>query len=362
MKRLSLFGLAIILTWANPGSAADLPPEVKDDLLRTLAAYPKPLREAILEVAGQPDLLKSFDPKSILGVLKVLANQPEKMRNAVEVLATNPEIIELLLDDVDHYLGIALEFAKDRGKLVALLEQLEKDDSQAADDWALRLEENQEALSQLLKAAADFATQPGGNVVDAAFNAVKGAPEVSVYTLPTPGFVEYILTNADQYPDLSDTMVSQWLSSTNPAAYDSGFLDWWGRHANHFHDSLLEKNPERHHRLAELARFNRQHSKVEASKRYERLHEHAKDYPHLAKLPKPDPKRKPVVHHTKPRHHRDVHAAGKDPHRKPHTGRHTKVHRKPPMRHHHVHHAKAAHRHHANHHHHGGKGRGKGKR
>jgi len=374
MKRLLLFSIVVVLTWGSFGGTADPPAnppvelsaDAKAELLRIIAAYPKPEREAILEVLNNPDFLKKLDPKSVdlANLAKILAGQPEGLRKAIELLAANPEIVDLLQDDPDYYLGVAREFAKDRPKIIALMEQVEKDDAKAVEEWTIRLEENQAALDQLQKAATAFAAQPGGNVLDSGFSAVANtpanAPAVNVHTLPTPLFIRYVMANADKYPDLSNTMVSQWLSSNNPASYDASFQNWWGRRGNFLHDTLLKKNADRSNRLAELAKFDRQHANVDVSKRYEQLNQKAKDFPHLAKLPKPDPKRQPLAQNQKPKH-RDPHPAGKDPHPKPHKGTHTKAHHKHSP-HHHLHHGKAGHHHHANKHHHGGKGKGKGKK
>jgi hypothetical protein len=148
-------------------------------------------------------------------------------------------------------------------------------------------------------------------------------------------------------------MVSQWLTSTNPIGYDAVFNNWWGRRGGYLHDSLLQLNPERGRRLAELARLDRQLAGMDAAKRAEHLRQHAKDFPLLNKLPRLDPKRTPLAHNQKPSH-KDPHPAGKNPNRKPTNGPHTKVHHKHSP-HHHVHHAKAGHHHHAKAHHHGGK-------
>ncbi len=354
MNRPYLFGpLAMLLGIAV--FAADEPALVGPDILRVLAAYPKPIREAILELANHPDLVKKLDPKG-KGIDKALAGQPDAVQKAGQLLAKEPEVLMLLQDDPDAYAPAAKQFAKDRIKIAAQMDDEEKQDAKAVDEWGLRLDEDQEALQQLEAASAAYAKQPGGTVDDAGISAGATASEVNVHTLPTPGFVNYAMANADKYPALANTMTSQWLSSRNSASYDGAFHQWWGARENYFHDSLLHKDADRGQRLGELAHFDRQHASEDASKRYRDFDKHAKDFPGLAKLPKHDPNHKPLAHDRKP-DHKDGHPAGKDPNRKPYKGDHKKVHRKPPSHHQHMHHAKAGHHHHAKAHHHHGKGK-----
>jgi len=355
MKRLPLLGLAAILAAAGLGVAADPSAEDTAEVLHTLAAYPKPAREAILDLVGKPDLLKKLDPKG-KDAEKVLAGQPEPIQKAARLLLKEPEVLELLQDDPDSYATVAKEFAKDRAKVSGTMDQMEKDDDKATDDWSARLEDDQAAFDQLVQAQAAFAKMSGGAAEDAGISG--SGTDINIHSLPTPNFVNYVMANADKYPSLSDTMTSQWLSGKNSAGYDGAFHSWWHNYEGHFHDSLLKHDEHRADRLGELARFDHQHAGVDRSKRYDNFEKHHKENPNLAKLPRHDPNHRPLAHHQKP-DHKDGHAAGKNPHKREHKGPRHKAHRKPGSDHHRMHHAKAGHHHHAHHHHHGGKGKKK---
>jgi hypothetical protein len=323
--------------------------------LQTLAQYPKPVREAILELLTHPAVLKKVEGESA-GLKKALKGESASVREAAHLMAKNPDVLKLLKDHPGALALAAGAYAKDKKKTIALMDQEETDNETSADDWAKRLEADQEAVEQLRKAADAYAKETPKSVAAAGITPADAA--VTVHSHPTPKFVRYVMDNAHHYPALSNVMTSQWLSSKNPASYDRAFHHWWGQHENHFHHHLLRPDADRHHRLAELARFNHAHAHVAAQHRYANFHKHAKDYKHLAALPKHDPKNHTarLGPHHKP-DHKDSHAAGKGP-KKPGNGKaHHHVHRKKGSHDHHMHHAKAGHHHHAQHHaaHHGGK-------
>jgi hypothetical protein len=344
--------LGVALLCAPAWSAAPSDAEVTHQL-RTLAQYPKDVRAAILELLNHPAVLKKVEGEGIK-LDKALKGEPASVQDAARLVAKHPEVLQLLKDHPDSLALAAKAYAEHKKQTLAQLDQEEKDNGSAADDWALRLENDQEALKQLKEAAREYAKGKGNSAHDA--GVTVAGEGVTVHGHPTPAFVQHVLSNADRYPALSNVMVSQWLSAKNSASYDRAFHHWWGKYENHFHDSLLRPDANRAHRLAELARFDRQHAGVDAAKRYARFHEHAKHFPHLAKLPAHDPKKhKPRTGmHHKPDHHKDAHR----PIKKSGTGKgHHAVHRKAGSHEHHMHHAKAGHHHHAQHHaaHHGGK-------
>jgi hypothetical protein len=343
MRRLILLCLAALLV----GSvlAADGDQESLRHELQTLAQYPKPVREAILELLIHPKLLVALaDGKDLEITLKT---QKATVADAARVVAKYPNVLKLLRDYPEALAEAAKAYAADKKKVIDQLDQEENLYGKATEEWSQRLEGDQVALEQLQMVATAYAKQSGTSLMDAGIK--NSELEVIVYSLPTPAFITYVMNNADVYPALSNVMVSQWLSSRNSAAYDRTFYHWWNRYQAHFHDSLLHPDGDRFHRLSELARYDRRFASVDAAHRYERFHDHAADFSHLGKHYSKDLKHTSLALHMKP-DHKDHHAPGKDPHKHAHMGKHTKVHHRPPSHEHHMHHAHAGHHHHVQHH------------
>jgi hypothetical protein len=338
--------LSVVTLVAGLACAAEPDPDAAQHQLRTVAQYPKAVREAMLELSHHPDLLKKLEPDKDLD--PVLKGQPPAVANAARTVAKYPDVLKLLKDHPDALGQAAKAHADDKKKVIELLDQEEKDNDRATDEWAQRLEGDQAALDQLLKANAAYVKQP--NASPMATGLSTAGDEVTIFTQPSPPFINYVMSNADVYPALFNVMVSQWLSSKNTVAYDRTFYHWWDRYQRYFHDSLLHYDVDRIHRLTELARYDRKYSDINVAHRYEKFYDHIKDYPYLGKLPRHDPNVKPLPLHHKPVEHRDRHVVGKDPHKPVHKGAHVRVHRKAPSHEHHVHHAHAGHHHHVQHH------------
>ncbi len=342
MRRLFFICLAVSLAGSVSSVAGDSETAAAlQHELRTLAHYPKPVREAMLALLNQPTLLAKLEPGG-KNLDKTLEATSTPSREASRLLLQHPDVLKLLKDNPDALALAAKAFADDRQKTIAQLDQEEKDDEAAVDDFAKRLDSDQVALSQFKQAMADFAMQPGASAL--ASGVSFGAQGVNVNSLPTPAFNNYVMSNADRYSSLSNVMTSQWLSSRNHASYDRSFHHWWAPYQSHFHHSLLAPDEHRHERLAELARYDRAHAHIDRDHRYDKFHEHAKDYPHLHKLPAHDPKKHVAVTlHHKP-HHKDPHPAGHAHH--PKGKDHVHVHRKAASHAHRMHHAHAGHAHH----------------
>jgi hypothetical protein len=317
--------------------------------LRTLAQYPKVVREAILVMLNQPKLLQQLAGDNV-DLDKALKGRKPEVAAAARIVAKYPKVLMLLIDHPEALALAGKAYADDKKKAIDFLDQEESDHQKGASEWSLRLEGDQVALEEIQKAAAAYAKRSGTSLTDTGIS--SSGNEIIVHSKPAPAFVSYVMDEADSYPALSNVMVSQWLSSRNSAAYDRTFHHWWNRYHMHFHDSLLHPDKTRFHRLAELARYDRRFAHIEWAHRYDKFHEHAKDFPHLTKLPPRDSKYKALELHQKP-DHRDSHAPGKDPFKPVHKGKHATVHLRPPSHDHHMHHAHAGHLHHIQHH--GGK-------
>lgn len=309
------------------------------DMLPILAAYPKPVREAILKLAEHPALVakleKSKEPD------KLLAGQPKD----VQALTKYPVIFKVLQEHAEATAAIGKLYAKNPKKTIEDLDKEAEAESTATDEWTKRLGGDGDAIEQLQKAIAGYQKEAGGSAEEAAnyagVNMAGG--NVNVTALPTPGFVQYTMKNADLYPALANSMTSQWLGSRNSAAYDRTFNHWWHGYENHFHDEhFLRGDEDRGNRLADLARYDKKFSKDD--KRWDHFRDHAKDFPHAGKVKAPpkDHKRDPAKKPNVPNHeHKPAHA--------PEKGKHPAVHRGKASEHHQVHHA--AHAHHGGGHH-----------
>lgn len=340
-----LLGLCLVSAEQAPGDKAD----PGQEMLPLLAAYPKPLRQAILELSVHPALLAKLEKREAKAPLEPLvAGLSKEVQQAAASVAKYPDILKVLQENAPATAALGKLYAKNKDKVNEQLDQEAAAESKATDEWANRLGQDGDALEQLAPAIQAYQKQLGGSVSaeDAANYAGVNlaANNVNVTALPTPGFINFAISNADAYPALANTMVSQWLGSRNSAAYDRTFSSWWGRYQNHFHDEhMLRGDENRANRLGEMARYDRNFAKDDH--RWDKFQDHRKDFPHLGKVNppprdhKPEPGKKPNV---KDSEHKPVH--------RPQPGKHPMVHRAQPSAHHQVHHAAAAH--------HGGGGHG----
>lgn len=296
-------------------AALEAAPDAETERLHNLAAFPKALREAMLDVACHPDLVRKLQPgASPLERARALDGLSPAVTQAAALLSENPDILQLLQDYPEDYEPAAQAFTAERVKVAAIMDEFEKTDEQALDAWVLNLAADDEARDQIKLAARNFAKQP-----DAAPDAAGIAPDrarakgnnkdqkdedkagpVEVQMMPAAPFAGYVMNNADSYPALASLLVGQWLTYRNPYGYDWWFHHWWRHYHHHFHHSLLHHDHHRGHRLGELARLNREHGHLHPSKRYHNLDQHAKKYPQLSGLPKATRTQTPMTARTKP--------------------------------------------------------------
>jgi len=313
-------------------------------ILPVLAGYPKPVRDAILEMSTEPILLAKVekkDPKAPLAPL--LTGKAKGIQDAATTLSRYPDILKVLQSHAPETAEIGIAYVRDKQRLLEQLEEELKAGEAAVEAWVARLDGEPEALEQLGKALEEFQKLKAKdmNAADAsnlAGVAIDGG-NVNVFAFPTPMFINFAMGNADAYPLLANQMVGHWLSGRNTVAYDNAFNHWWGQYHHHFHHSLLASDENRMHRLADMARYNRKFSKD--PKRWDKFHDHHKDFAHLSKAKpaakgfKGDRNKKPPV---KEPAHKASRAGGKGQ---------KHAHRAKPTAHQHVHHATASHSHHA---------------
>jgi hypothetical protein len=342
MRHVFVLSLVVVLIGTTAAAAAETEEQAIQHQLRTLAQYPKLVRQAILEVLNLPEVLTKLDGKG------PAAGNPA-VQDSARLLAKYPDVVKLLIDRPEVLVLGAKAYADNKSKTIAILDQIETDNATAVEEWSKRLAPDAEAVAQLKQAAVAYAKLPGTSVHDTGFT--TAGEVIKIHGHPSPAFIDHVMTHADRYSAAAHVMASQWLSSKNTAAYDRTFHHWWARHEHNFHHTLLRNDEHRADRLAELAKFHGKYGHVKAEERHAKFHEHIKDYPHLGNLKKHDPKKHTARAgmHEKP-NHKDGHAAGKDPR---HAGAgkvQHEVRREAGSHDHHMHHAMAGHQHHAQHH------------
>jgi hypothetical protein len=336
--------------------AVEHAPDAETARLHSLAAFPKPLREALLELASHPEVVQKLQPgASALERARALEGLPAPVTQAAALLLENPDVLQLLRDYPDDYEPAARTYVGERVKVAAAMDEFEKADELAVDEWIQRLAADDEARDQMRLAAAAFARQPGAAPEAPGLAAGRKDKEkdkdkekareqdepVVVQMMPAPAFNNYVMDNADMYPALASALLGQWLSYGNPYVYDWWWHHWWHRYHRHFHHSLLKHDHHRGHRLAELARLERERSHIHPSKRYHGLDQHAKKYPHLTGLPKHEPSKHPLLaHHPVKPSYRDMRSV-------PNAHAMRTVQRRPPTMQFRTHQASAAHSFHA---------------
>ncbi|MBL8796948.1 MAG: hypothetical protein JNM56_23810 [Planctomycetia bacterium] len=342
--------LALFLTGLTTAQPAA---EDKVDLVREttalIAAYPKMLREPILTLCQHPGAVAKLAKLGPKGPFEpAVAGEPKPVQDAVRVLSKYPEVFKALDADAAGIAAVGKAYTADKAKVLAEIDREAATESKATDEWSKRIGQDGEAIEQLTAALKAYQQQlgAGASADDAAAEAGVSATgdTLNINNLPSPGFVNYVMSNADVYPGLANTMVSQWLNTSNSYAYDRYFHNWWGRYQNHFHDEhFLRGDEQRADRLADVARYDRKYAKDD--KRWDKFNEHRKEYAHLGKIEPP-----PKDHRLEPG--RKPHIKGGSEHkprRRPEAGRHPTVRRSHASEHHHVHHAAASHHHTASH-------------
>lgn len=325
--------------------AGDGKAELVNEMIALTASYPKTLREPILKVAEHWELLAKLGKGDKVDAL--LAAQPKPVQDALRQLAKYPEVLKTLGEDAASMAALGKAYQANPAKLLERINEQADIESKSADEWSKRLGQDADAIEQMTAALKAYQQQANVNAEDAASEAgvTTAANTINVNALPSPGFANYIMNNADVYPALADTMVSQWLNTRNSWAFDHNFHRWWSRYHTHFDENQFFRADEhRADRLADIARYDRKYAKDD--KRWDKFDDHRKEYDHLAKVDRAakdhrfEPGRKP--------HSKD--GTERKPRRKPEAGKHPEVKRSHFAEHHHAHHAAASHHHAASHH------------
>lgn len=313
MWRLTPWAVALFtLLGAWCGSSPAQPPKLFERIdearesLRGLALYPRDVREAILELSQYPDLvtklatLKSLDNKS---VDPVLATYPAAARAPARVLVQYPEVLQVMAQHPALTAVVGKVYALRKDEFKKLLDAQEQTNSKSVEAWSQRLEENPEAMEQLIAAVKEFAKQAGQTAAQAAEASTAGGSTsqpyyfyggfyttptaTAVYAVPTGELAAYVLANADEYAALADAVVDQWLDADSADDFEQAMSNWWSQHEAAFPQSLLDGDGSRSERLSELARLEKRHptrpGQASATARQKALRENAAEFPNLSR-------------------------------------------------------------------------------
>jgi hypothetical protein len=352
MARATYFaaGVSVFLILAEQAMADE--PNSIEDLMPLIAEYPKSMREDILFLSSHLKLLTALQNRDPIVPLEpmdpLLKGWPPNVQQAALKLAKEPEVLRALQADPPSTFAMGQIYLKNRTGVLADLQKEEQQTSAAVDEWTKRLGQDGEAVDQMKAAVNGYQKHLGGpNSPEDAANLAGvdlASNQFNVTALPTPGFAEYVMHNADVYPALANSMVSQWLGSRNSWAYDQSFRNWWHGYGNHFGEGqLLTADARRADRLADLARYDRKFAGDEH--RWDKFDDRRNDFQHLAKLDHPPKNLK------RDEHERDAHSKpnlGKkgEHHPKPVAGKHPTVKRTRPTEHKQAQHAAKAHQYH----------------
>lgn len=339
------FVLSANAAFSQPAADASAP--TVPEMVSLIASYPKDMWQPMLTLASHPNVLARLakkEPADAAG-----AGLSPAVKQAAAALANEPEAAKALADDRAGATVIARAYNANPEKILADVAKEAEMEEKATDEWTKKLSADGDAVNQLTAALKAYSQQPGATLTaeEAAADAgvSTGGGAINVNALPSPGFSNYVMHNADMYPALSDVMVSQWLGHRNPVAYDHTFNHWWDHFNNNFHDEHFFHNDEhRQDRLADAARYDRKYANDDH--RWDHFNDHRRDFEHLGKV-NPPPKDHKAEHNRKP------HVRGGGEHHarhKPEAGRRPNVHRGHASHHEHAHHAARSHQHHAAHH------------
>lgn len=349
MTRLTATVVALILSasaaltqLANEGKAPNVP-----EMTSLIASYPKELWQPMLTLSSHPRVLEGIAKKQPADAAS--AGMSPTVKQAATALAKEPEAARALADDKEGAAVIGRAYNANPQKILADVAADADVQEKATDEWSKRLGSDGDAIDQMTAAMKAYQQQLGAtaSAEDAAAEAgvTTSGGTLNVNSLPSPGFSNYVMNNADVYPALSDTMVSQWLGHRNSWAYDHTLNHWHDHFNNSFHDEHFFHNDEhRQDRLAEASRYDKKYAKDDH--RWDHFNEHRKDYQHLGKV-SPPPKDRKAERNRKPQ----VQGGGQHHvNHKPEAGRHPKVNRGHATQHNRTHHAARSHQTHAAHH------------
>lgn len=182
-----------------------------------LMSYPRDVREAMLELATSPELVvklvilktqKLSEP--IIKPATVFEPYPKELQDAGKLLLFYPDILKVMQEHLTMTGLLGTVYSRDKIKIKQMVNQIARaagqDHDEAIDIWTERLQENPEAMEQLIAAAKAYKAQ-AAKVDQASLEINFEASEdgaVEVADLPGSNFVTYVLDNSDQYPYATD--------------------------------------------------------------------------------------------------------------------------------------------------------------
>lgn len=236
--------------------------------VRTIARYPKEVREAIPVVAQHPDLpgrlLDAMNENTPAAMNEALSRYPKDVQEAAKKLTTYREVLEIMMSQKALTELIGQSYATHGPeKFREIVNEFKEEPAQteaAVSAWSRRLKANGMALQQLL-AATDGFMRVGANqegFQDYGFGcALTSRNQAVVYGLPSAPLTVFTMVNADGFPEIADEMVEQWLRVRSGDEFDVVMDSWWNMVRQYFRPGILDPDgrPERLAAIARLAKL-----------------------------------------------------------------------------------------------------------
>jgi len=201
---------------------------------RGVLLYPQEVREAVLELAQHPELVvkllfftKTSD-KPVNKLYEVLGSYPKEAQEAGKLMVNYPDVLKIMQAHLTLTGLMGAVYQNDKATVLELVnlmaEKAKKGHDEAIDAWAERLDDNPEAVEQLLAALKAYADETGQSeeLSDDTGAAVTDANELEISGLPDVNFVTYTLDNSEQYPYLTEEMLEYYEDY-----FDDDYFDYY---------------------------------------------------------------------------------------------------------------------------------------
>jgi len=202
---------------------------------RGVLIYPQAVREALLELAQYPDLVVKLlffterPDKPVSKLYEVLGSYPKEVQEAGKLMVYYPDVLKIMQEHLTLTGLMGAVYQNDKAKVRELVNQMaekaKKGHDEAIDAWAERLDNNPEAVEQLLAALKAYGDETGQleQLPDDTGAAVSDAGELEISGLPDVNFVTYTLDNSEQYPYLTEEMLEYYEDYYDDDYYDDDY-------------------------------------------------------------------------------------------------------------------------------------------
>ncbi len=211
---------------------------------RPLLLYPEDVRDAVLEISQEPALIVRLRDSVRAGrgdVDALTADHPISIRRAAQTLVAEPEILEILEENLLLAGLIGSMYEDDPIGLKKIVDEraelAEKREQEAVEAWRKRLEENPEAMKEMEAARVAYEKDvvekdsgdgvKSGGAESATGTTTSSGGKTTVYGTPSYSYSVYVMSYPYMYPSLSSQM---YYYSVDWADYwDDTWDDYWAQ-------------------------------------------------------------------------------------------------------------------------------------